>query len=66
VADTAITTPQDLLDLGHDARMNTPSTVGPPNWCWRLLPGTLTERLADRLLEFTAVYGRRLETGEQA
>lgn len=39
VANTAVTTVQDLLSLGHAARMNTPSTVGPPNWCWRLLPG---------------------------
>jgi 4-alpha-glucanotransferase len=58
VGQTAITTPQDLLCLGHWARMNTPSTVGPPNWCWRLLPQALTDDIADRLLELTAVYGR--------
>jgi 4-alpha-glucanotransferase len=38
--------------------MNTPSTLGPPNWCWRLLPGALTEGIAQRLLELTAIYGR--------
>jgi len=59
VAQTAMTTTQDLLCLGHWARMNTPSTVGPPNWCWRLLPGALTDDIAQRLLESTAVYGRR-------
>ena len=31
-----ITPVQDLLSLGHGSRMNTPSTLGPPNWCWRL------------------------------
>ena len=58
VANTAMTTMQDLLNLGHEARMNMPSTVGPPNWCWRLLPGKLTDEVAARLLELTAIYGR--------
>jgi len=26
---------QDLLELGDEARINTPGTVG-GNWCWRL------------------------------
>jgi 4-alpha-glucanotransferase len=59
VASTAMTTVQDLLSLGHEVRMNTPSTVGPPNWCWRLLPGALTDQIAARLLELTAIYGRK-------
>ncbi len=59
-ASTAMTTTQDLLKLGHYARMNTPSTIGPPNWCWRLLPGMLTEEVADQILTLTAIYGRRL------
>jgi len=58
VANTALTTVQDLLGLGHGARMNMPSTVGPPNWCWRLLPGALTDEVAAKLLELTALYGR--------
>jgi 4-alpha-glucanotransferase len=58
VAHTAITTAQDLLGLGHGARMNTPATVGPPNWGWRLLPGALTDEVTARLLELTAIYGR--------
>lgn len=60
-ANTAMTTAQDLLRLGHYARMNTPSTVGPPNWCWRLLPGMLAEAMAERLLTLTAIYGRRAD-----
>ncbi len=58
VANTAMTTAQDLLALGHDARMNMPSTVGPPNWCWRMLPGALDDAIAARLAELTAIYGR--------
>ena len=58
VADTAMTTTQDLLGLGHEARMNTPSTLGPPNWCWRMQAGALTDEVADRLLTMTAIYGR--------
>ncbi|OQY24182.1 MAG: 4-alpha-glucanotransferase [Anaerolineaceae bacterium 4572_32.1] len=58
VANTAMTTAQDLLSLGHEKRMNTPSTVGPPNWCWRFLPGALADWTAARLRELTAIYGR--------
>jgi 4-alpha-glucanotransferase len=58
VANTAVTTVQDLLGLGHEARMNTPSTIGPPNWCWRLRSGALTEEIAEQLLALTAIYGR--------
>lgn len=59
VAHTAITTVQDLLSLGHEARMNTPGTVGPPNWCWRLRPGALNAAVSDRLLALTQIYGRK-------
>ena len=59
VAHTAITTVQDLLSLGHEARMNTPGTAGPPNWRWRLRPGALDAAVAARLRDLTEVYGRR-------
>ena len=58
VADTAMTTAQDLLGLGHGARMNVPGTVGAPNWCWRLRPGALNDAIAAQLRELTWVYGR--------
>jgi len=58
VANTAMTTAQDLAGLGHEARMNLPGTVGPPNWCWRLRGGELTDDIARRLREITATYGR--------
>jgi 4-alpha-glucanotransferase len=58
VAHTAIAPVQDLLSLGHEARMNTPGTSGPPNWCWRLLPRMLNDAVAARLAELTMIYGR--------
>jgi 4-alpha-glucanotransferase len=59
VANTAMTTAQDLLGLGHEARMNLPGTVGPPNWSWRFREGALTEDIAQRLHQMTATYGRK-------
>ncbi len=58
-ANTAMAPAQDLLSLGHSARMNTPSTSGAPNWCWRLLPDALNEGVAARLGEMTEIYGRK-------
>lgn len=59
VADTAIISMQDYLGLGPEARMNHPSTLG-NNWCWRLLPGQVTQELLDRIFRVTEVYGRLL------
>ena len=56
-ADTCILTMQDLLGLGSEARMNTPSTVG-GNWAWRAPDGALTAKLASRLRRMTDVYRR--------
>lgn len=60
VAHTAIAPMQDLLALGHDARMNHPGTLGAHNWTWRMLPDALTDDLAARLAELTSLYGRAL------
>ena len=35
VAALAMVPMQDLLGLGSEHRMNTPGTLGPPNWGWR-------------------------------
>ena len=48
VADTAIVQMQDVLALGGEARMNTPSTVG-DNWKWRAPAGYATPELTRRL-----------------
>jgi len=57
VADLAIVQAQDILGLGSEARMNTPSTVG-SNWQWRALPGSFTEELAGKLRHEMELYGR--------
>lgn len=57
VADTAVIPIQDYLGLDNSARMNLPSTLG-ENWKWRLLPGELTEELADEMAGLAKLYGR--------
>lgn len=57
VADLAIVQAQDVLDLGHSSRMNTPSTLG-GNWSWRALPGAFTPALAEKLHRCMDRYGR--------
>lgn len=57
-AETAVIPIQDYLGLDNSARMNLPSTLG-DNWKWRLLPGELTEELADEMAKLTALYGRK-------
>ena len=47
----------NLLGLGNEARMNTPSTIG-ENWRWRLAEGQLTSGTARKLRELAELYGR--------
>ena len=56
-ANTCILTMQDLLCLGGEARMNTPSTMG-ENWKWRMNKNDLTPSLAKKLLDMTIKSGR--------
>ena len=56
-AELSIVQAQDLLGLGHEARMNTPSTLG-GNWCWRAKRGAFNDRLAVKLHDLTELYGR--------
>ncbi|HKP18736.1 MAG TPA: 4-alpha-glucanotransferase [Gaiellaceae bacterium] len=49
---------QDVLELGTEARMNHPGTVGNGNWQWRLQPGQATPEAAERLRDATAESGR--------
>ncbi len=57
VADTAIIPLQDVLGLGNEARMNTPS-VNSGNWAWRFSTGMLTDETKERLKEITYLCGR--------
>ncbi|MDX1414463.1 MAG: 4-alpha-glucanotransferase [Candidatus Promineifilaceae bacterium] len=57
VADTAVSTLQDLMDLDNRARMNFP---GKPsgNWQWRYEAPMLTDEIAQKLAALTELYGR--------
>lgn len=57
VGEIAITMMQDVLNLGNEARMNMPSTLG-GNWIWRMRENVLTDALADKLYDMTKLYGR--------
>ena len=58
VADTAIIPMQDYLNLGDEARINTPSTLG-GNWVWRMKDGVCTEDLAGKMCLLAKTYGRK-------
>lgn len=53
----AIAPMQDLLELGTEARMNFPSTLG-GNWGWRMDIKALTDELRGRLGELNYIYRR--------
>ncbi len=57
VADLAIVQMQDVLGLGDEARINTPSTVG-ENWRWRMKKTALTPKLAQKLRRQMEIYRR--------
>jgi 4-alpha-glucanotransferase len=58
IADLAIVQLQDVMGLGHESRMNDPSTPY-GNWRWRYPSSeALSEELAQRLLEITHTYSR--------
>lgn len=57
VSDTAIVTMQDLLGIGSEGRMNTPSTLG-CNWMWRMKPGAVESKLVRRICKQVELYGR--------
>ena len=50
---------QDILGLGSECRMNTPSLKN-GSWRWRLLPGELDEaaEIGRLYREMNAIYGR--------
>lgn len=62
VADTSIALMQDFLNLGNEARINYPSTLG-GNWVWRVKEEDLTERLAEKIKDITKLYGRMNNNG---
>ena len=65
VADVCVLTAQDLLELGAEARMNVPATVG-GNWRWRADPEGFTPELADWLASNTRLYRRERREDHEA
>lgn len=57
VGELAIVQMQDILGLGSEARMNTPSTTG-CNWMWRALPGQITPEIAQKIKKNMKLYRR--------
>ena len=57
VADTAILMMADLICLGSEGRINTPSTVG-NNWKWRISKDNINDWLAGIVYSNTALYYR--------
>jgi len=57
VANTSMALMQDFLNLGNEARINFPSTMG-NNWCWRAKDGVFTNELANKIYILTRIYGR--------
>ena len=54
---TSIIMMQDWLNLGNEARINTPSTLG-DNWTWRMKAGLLTKELSEQIKEISKVTDR--------
>lgn len=57
VSDLAIVPMQDLIGIGCEGRMNTPSTLG-GNWEWRADADAITGKLAKQLYRYMEMYGR--------
>ena len=57
VSDLCVVQMQDFLDLGAEARMNFPGTLG-GNWAWRMEENAVTPALAARIRRMTKLYGR--------
>lgn len=57
VADLFVTQMQDYLELGAQARINTPGILG-GNWQWRMEKGKATKALAKKIADLTRTYER--------
>ncbi len=57
VADLALAPMQDVLGLGSEARMNTPSQNN-GNWAWRLVPQQFTDEVTAKLAQLAEVTDR--------
>ena len=65
VADICLFPVQDVLNLGSEARMNTPSQPE-ANWSWRCPENVFSDELANRLSGITVMSDRDLVIEEQS
>ncbi len=49
---------QDILGLGKEGRMNTPSTCGSSNWSWKMREEDLTSPSFEGIKYYSELYGR--------
>lgn len=56
-ADLFVAQMQDYLELGDEARMNFPGTLG-SNWQWRMKEGAYDDALASRIARYVKLYNR--------
>jgi len=59
-SDTVIIPLQDILGKNSSARFNTPGTLSPDNWSWRMEEGELTHSLKNKLGKLTNSHRRNV------
>ena len=64
VADLCVIPLQDYLNLGSEARINIPSTLG-GNWVWRMKKGQFDKQTVKEIQRVTRLYGRQREADPQ-
>lgn len=65
VAKFAIFPLQDLYGIGHEGRINTPSTSDGKNWIWRMSSDLLDNKTALWLKDICNLYGRNIKKVEE-
>ena len=64
MADLCVIPMQDYLNLGSEARINTPSTLG-GNWVWRMKKKEFSDAVVEEMARVTKLYGRMPEEEEK-
>lgn len=57
-ADYVIVPMQDFLDMDDSGRINTPGTLGSPNWEWKLIDFTGMEKNISKIEKLIKKAGR--------
>jgi 4-alpha-glucanotransferase len=58
VANIVVIPMQDILNLGGEARMNFPSTLGGGNWAWRFTWDQIAKEIEKKYKDLTVLYER--------